>query len=242
MSAVNPDELRLAADRAARIAGATKVAGVELMQHIWSGYGAIMRLTLAGGGPPTCVVKWIRPPMGRDDASHRRKLRSYEVERAFYARFAPQLPPACRVPAIFGATEGDGEQLLVMEDLSAAGYGLRRRRCDRRELLACLDWLASFHAAFMSVEPEGLWPVGTYWHLDTRAEELARMAEGPLKREARGLDLELKGARHQTLVHGDAKEANFCFGARGVAAIDFQYVGRGPGVRDVAYLLGGGSA
>ena len=56
---------------------------------------------------------------------------------------------------------------------------------------------------------------------------------------AAGLDAARSGARHQTLVHGDAKPANFCFGPRGVAAVDFQYVGGGCGVRDVAYLLGG---
>ena len=38
-------------------------------------------------------------------------------------------------------------------------------------------------------------------------------------------------------MHGDAKLANFCFGERGVAAVDFQYVGGGAGVKDVAYFF-----
>ena len=38
-------------------------------------------------------------------------------------------------------------------------------------------------------------------------------------------------------MHGDAKVANFCFAAEDVAAVDFQYVGGGCGVQDVAYFL-----
>jgi len=53
------------------------------------------------------------------------------------------------------------------------------------------------------------------------------------------LDERLRMARFQTLVHGDAKEANFCFSQDSVAAVDFQYVGGGSGMKDVAYLLSG---
>ena len=86
-----------------------------------------------------------------------------------------------------------------------------------------------------------MWPIGTYWHLATRTDELAAIRDPALRALAPVLDAQLTAARFQTLVHGDAKEANFCFSRDGrtVAAVDFQYVGRGCGIKDVAYLLHG---
>lgn len=64
------------------------------------------------------------------------------------------------------------------------------------------------------------------------------MPPGPLRDAARELDRRLVRARFRTLVHGDAKPDNFCLGTPGkVAAVDFQYVGGGCGMRDLAYLL-----
>ena len=87
--------------------------------------------------------------------------------------------------------------------------------------------------------PEGLWPVGTYWHLATRPDELAALDDGRLRRAAPILDAKLAAATFQTFVHGDAKVANFCFSDNGddVAAVDFQYAGGGCGIKDVAYFL-----
>jgi thiamine kinase-like enzyme len=52
----------------------------------------------------------------------------------------------------------------------------------------------------------------------------------------------LRQCRYQTLIHGDAKLANFCFSTDSpeprVAAVDFQYVGKGCGMKDVAYFIG----
>jgi thiamine kinase-like enzyme len=92
----------------------------------------------------------------------------------------------------------------------------------------------------MGVEPTQLWKTGTYWHLATRSEELAKLDDISLKKVAPAVDQILTNTVHQTLVHGDAKLANFCFSRSGkdVAAVDFQYVGGGCGIKDLAYFIG----
>ena len=47
-----------------------------------------------------------------------------------------------------------------------------------------LSWLAHFHATFMGKNPEGLWKIGTYWHLDTRPDELEALEDLSLKKAA----------------------------------------------------------
>ena len=91
----------------------------------------------------------------------------------------------------------------------------------------------------MGAEPTGLWQIGTYWNLATRPDECAMIDDDALREAAPRVDALLGAARFKTFVHGDAKVANYCFGAGAVAAVDFQYVGGGAGVKDVAYLLCG---
>ena len=129
---------------------------------------------------------------------------------------------------------------MIMEDLDASGFEIRLDSQSVRmvDVKNVLNWLAHFHAQFMDVAPTGLWPIGTYWHLDTRADEWERMENEKLKRVAKDIDDRLSTAKYQTLVHGDAKLANFCFGEKGkIAAVDFQYTGRGCGMKDVAYFI-----
>jgi hypothetical protein len=228
-----------------QLTGATSIEAGERIQALWSGYGEIVRVQLDG---VPAIVKHVTPPTAGNhprgwntDRSHLRKLRSYEVEMAWYRDFAPRCGDACRVPQTLAATEfAGGGWLFVLEDLDAAGFPERRGRLDLAGVTLCLEWLAEFHATFLGEKPEGLWEEGTYWHLATRPDELDEMPDNDLKRAAGKLDAALNGARFQTFVHGDAKVANFCFAPDGqsVAAVDFQYVGGGCGMKDVAYLLG----
>lgn len=78
---------------------------------------------------------------------------------------------------------------------------------------------------------------GNYWHLATRRDEHLKMTNKQLQAAAEQIDQKLRQIKHQTLIHGDAKLPNFCFGNEAVAAVDFQYVGPGCGLADLWYLF-----
>lgn len=233
--------------------GASSLEVVECIQELWSGYGQILRIRVASDGDPsgalprTIIAKHVRiPGQGshprgwNSNLSHQRKLKSYQVETAWYRHWSTRCRADCRVPRFLLCEQHDDQVLLALEDLDAAGFPSRLTSVSPRQMEACLDWLASFHATFMGDQPGDLWETGTYWHLATRSEELEALDDLPLKRAAPTIDRLLNNARNQTLVHGDAKLANFCFSESGdqVAAVDFQYVGGGCGMKDVAYFIG----
>ncbi|MEO8875980.1 MAG: phosphotransferase [Polyangiaceae bacterium] len=228
--------------------GAQEIRRSARLQSLWSGYGEIFRVDLIGSAVPTAIVKWVKPPAQLRDArdspetrSHRRKCRSYDVEAAWYRGLASEHDATWRVPALLTSRADQNEWIFVLEDLDALGFAERRRDPNEAEADACLAWLASFHAHFLGRSVNGLWKAGTYWHLGTRPDELAAVDDRALREAAPLLDRKLAECTYRTLVHGDAKPANFCFAPKGraVAAVDFQYVGGGCGMKDVAYFLAG---
>uniref|UniRef100_A0AAY4A2F1 CHK kinase-like domain-containing protein n=1 Tax=Denticeps clupeoides TaxID=299321 RepID=A0AAY4A2F1_9TELE len=226
-----------------QVSGAKALRVGAKIQTLWSGYGEIVRIHLEGCERPSVVVKHIkfpqdpaRPGGWNTDISHQRKVRSYQVEMHWYRNYVAK--DSCRVPACLAAESFGDEQLIVLEDLDVAGFDCQKTSISSAEIKACLSWLASFHACFLGVEPKGLWPTGTYWHLETRPDELEAMSDQRLKAAARDIDRILNSCKYQTIVHGDAKLANFCLSKNGVAVVDFQYVGGGCGMKDVIYFLG----
>lgn len=224
--------------------GARTARRAGRIQSLWGGYGELFRVALDGGRVPGAVIKWARPPANAaDDASSRRKRRSFDVETAFYRSLAPRCDDRCRVAELYAARGDDaaGEWLLVLEDLDASGFALRSGEATGSALDAALRWLASFHARFLGEQVAGVWPTGTYWHLGTRRDELDAIEDSTLRAAAGELAGRLEAARFRTLLHGDAKDANFCYSAdrTRAAAVDFQYTGHGAGIVDVAYLMYG---
>ena len=246
---------RLNAELILKGAGASEITSIDSIQSLWSGYGEILRVHLKGGDYPSVVVKHIQLPEEvahprgwNTDLSHQRKLTSYQVESTWYQQYATHCDSRCSVPQCLAVeANSDGDSVIVLTDLAGAGFTELKTGIDIdvAGVRACIRWLAHLHGIFLGVAPAGLWQCGTYWHLDTRPDELNALTDKRLKRAAPHIDLALRQAKYQTLIHGDAKLANFCFSASGneregsqVAAVDFQYPGGGVGVQDLVYFLG----
>ena len=232
---------------------AKSVEEYEVIQNLWSGYGKIVRYKVMGAENPellSIIVKHVRLPKQtkhprgwNTDLSHQRKVHSYQVETQWYKEFNGKCNDASRTPHCFALTQEGDEVLMVMEDLDASAYAERRSSVTMADIKICLKWLANFHATFVGQSPKGLWQSGTYWHLQTRPDELEALEDKALKNYAQAIDDKLKACKYTSFVHGDAKLANFCFGKDEagqvkVAAVDFQYVGGGCGMKDVAYFIG----
>lgn len=143
------------------------------------------------------------------------------------------------MPKVLKTFKTEDEYLIVMEDLASLGFSSVVTEASKTHLKTCLSWLANFHASHMGRQSSLIWKTGTYWHLDTRPDEFEVLEDITLKEFAFKIDMELKNAKYQTIVHGDAKLANFCFSkdASLVAAVDFQYVGHGCGMKDVILFM-----
>ncbi len=224
--------------------GASSLFEKEIIQKLWSGYGKIIRVGLEHAAVKSVIVKHVQLPIYKNhprgwntDIGHQRKVKSYKVEAAWYDTYSKN--STARLPQCLAIeTQGD-EVLMVLEDLDIAGFPLRKQNVTWEEIASCLAWLAKFHASYLGKIPAGLWERGTYWHLATRPQELAILNDQKLKAAAPVIDKKLNTCTYQTFVHGDAKLANFCFAKDGlVAGVDFQYVGGGCGMKDVAYFIG----
>ena len=224
---------------------AERVQRYTTVQSLWSGYGAIWRVWLDDGSR-TVILKHVLPPAEdihprgwNGEVSKLRKWRSYQVECQWYECEQPN--DSCRWPRAYWVSIDHQQAMMALEDLDAVGLDQRLQPVvSENHCQLALAWLAQFHARYLGRDPSDLWPRGTYWHLQTRPDEYEAMPAGDLREAAKPLDEMLQQAQFKTWVHGDAKVANFCFGreSESPAAVDFQYVGGGVGVQDVAYFLG----
>ena len=241
--------LNLIEENILKITQAKAIEKIEVIQNLWSNYGELKRIYLHGGEHPSVILKHIQIPKEQihprgfgGNLSNQRKINSYKVETTWYEKqnkinLKDNQSPT---PRCLDSFQRDGEFFILMEDLNSQGFSERPDALSFEEVKVVLNWLATFHAKFLNNDGEGLWDSGTYWHLETRPNELMALEDQALKRIAPLIDQRLKACSYSTLVHGDAKLANFCFSKdiKKVAAVDFQYIGKGCGVKDVAYFIG----
>lgn len=223
-----------------------EITDIQLIQGVWGGYGELFRVKLSGATLSSVVVKLTKTPQPSDhpkgwntDRSHQRKLDSYQVESNWYCDYANFTRDDCYLPRCLAVQSDFQQRLLILEDLAAVGYPLVKEEASLSEVKMCIAWLASFHALHLQAKANGLWQTGSYWHLATRPDELAALQDSQLKHAAQRIDQILTQCPFQTIIHGDAKLANFCFSedAKKVAAVDFQYVGRGCGMKDLILFI-----
>lgn len=235
---------------------------VKVMQDLWSGLGTVYEVSTfvkksvgdrAGedrhGG--SIVVKHIRPldeVLERDDFELQRDRASYAVEVSFYERgHAAALcdaGAACpRLLLVDRSAEGRLSICMTRADGERPGH-----YCSATETRAALAWLARLHALYWghgradAAAMSGLHQNGCYWDLDLRGLELEATPHeglaGRLRSAARGLHRRLRGDEMQTICHGDPKAANMVFATDGTLTfLDFQWAGKAPPTKDVAYCL-----
>ncbi|KTF16725.1 kinase [Pseudoalteromonas sp. H105] len=214
----------------------------ETITSLWSGCGEIVRCSL---DDKPCVLKAINVP---DHINHPRitqsavaidrKKHSYHVEYSWYRRYSDTLPLQCRALTCFNTLKKDQNYVLVFADFTQQGF-TPAVPCDEH-ILSIVKWLAYFHAYHLNNNGDELWNEGNYWHLSTRPDEYANMPNGELKQLAHRVENKLNTCEYNTLIHGDAKLANFAINSQtlDVLGYDFQYVGKGVGIVDLMYFLG----
>jgi thiamine kinase-like enzyme len=206
--------------------------------------------------PITFIIKHISPrKLQRANLGDQRKAASYQVEANFYQHVAPKLIHEYGVsipqPYLVERNAASCEIVIAMSFVENASVSDETTTY----MHAVLTWLAKFHASFWGSRryeemAQYLQETGSYWHLNTRLEEHASMPnkgwEGRLKMAARSIDSYLKRSPHQCMIHGDAKDANIMVveqpsnnnnPASVVTLCDFQYCGKGPPTRDLAYFF-----
>lgn len=221
-----------------------------LLQNLWSGLGSVLELTVCAAGSSQdrhIIAKLIRPPPDPEDFEEQRDHESYFAEASFYegghAEALCRCGARCPLPLFLERCQ-DGHVNICMTRLP--GHFCAHQG-DAQVQLA-LDWLARLHAAYWGSDRAdaavraGLQRQGCYWHLDTRQKELRRTAsrglEGRLAMAAWALDARLKADAMQTICHGDPKDANMLFTECGeIALYDFQWIGKAPPTKDLAYCL-----
>lgn len=238
-----------------------EVAGVRVEQIAQdSGFSSLLyRLHLTGADrlPPTLIAKL---PADSEARGAMEMLGGYRRELAFYRDVAGRAP--METPHVYAArmVDGTADFVLLLEDLQhwdnadhLAGLSMDRAR-------VCINALAGLHAwstdtanaaaleDFPSIDTpiarDLLVPAfGPGWqiYLDKSSvpvpAAVAEFAERFTERAGRALQALTE---RSTLLHGDIRADNMFFEGDRLKVVDFQFVSRGVGAADIAYLVSQG--
>lgn len=208
-----------------------------------------------GAGPTTLVAKV--PSSSETSRAAALATRTYEIEAGFYRDLAAVLP--VRAPHCYhvGHEVETDAYVVLLEDVAPAEQGDQLTGCSVDEAAAAIDELALLHAPRWG-DPalaELAWlDRATPENLQGMALLVQTLVPGFLERYAARLDDEVVGVTTRfaelvtaylaaregplTVAHGDYRVDNLLFGGERVVVVDWQTVTRGPGIADLAYLLG----
>lgn len=209
-----------------------------------------------GDGPEETVVVKLASP---DENSRGTGvgMGAYEREVVFYREIADRAGDAV-ADSYFGEYDPDeGWFTIVLEDIEGAEQGDQIRGCTPAEAELAMDTLARLHAPFLGDLQLGAadwmnkdYPLTQALHeallpgfFERYGDRVEAEHRAVAERFVKSHDAWLADERPPLgLVHGDYRLDNLLFADGAVTVVDFQTVGFGPPLRDVAYFLGTGLA
>ena len=98
---------------------------IEVIQSLWSDYGKISRYQLVDSSLDRVVIKHIslnqssvHPRGWNTNNSHKRKVKSYEIETHWYEKWSQNCSTSCRIPKFIGSFSEGHDQWIILEDLN----------------------------------------------------------------------------------------------------------------------------
>ncbi|TXC85133.1 phosphotransferase [Luteibaculum oceani] len=216
--------------------GDQALATLERRKTLWADYGCLYALQGQGKKLVLKHYQWPEEDSIQDEAQRfavARKRSSFRNELIWY-RDMPMAQQA-GIPLAYGFEENNREIIIVLDDLESMGFVCNPQPLRSHHVKACLEFLVDFHIRNLNVNEAHK---GGYWHLETRPFEFDKMEGGFFKDNAQTWDQTIKNAQFKTIIHGDAKPANYALNNdNNVIAYDFQYWGQGIGTQDLVCYL-----
>ena len=213
--------------------------------------------SVEGAGPSSIIAKF--PTLRASNLETGQGLLAYEREMKFYQHFSAEC--SLNPPKFYGGADvsGEGDYLLLMEDLAGARFVSQLDVLSSADTLACVRSLAAMHAQYWRApklgDSAGLYQFSDWaeiyepvirsgWPLfqqdfDVLIPDQMRPMFEPGNAAAGAIFKYFCERRPKTLLHGDARIENFCFDADSgeARAYDWQLAAAGPGIYDLIYFF-----